>query len=218
MKLEGQDAWQYEIGARGHSFGLAWEAALYDVELKNEILNLNVQPFPGAAFTVPTYRNSPKTRHAGLETGLAYQLPGGVFVHGDIQDHLALRAAYTYARYTLVEDPDYKGNEIPGAPQHSATAEIKYTNPSGFSIAPTVEWIPQSYFLNSANTVRNDAWSSFGFRAEWAVESAGITAFVAGSNLADRRFSQSAQVDNAAGKYYEPAHRLAFYGGLRWAR
>jgi len=81
-----------------------------------------------------------------------------------------------------------------------------------------VEWIPQSYFLNSANTVKNAAWSSFGFRAEWAVESAGVTAFVAGSNLADRRFAQSAQVDNAAGKYYEPADRRAFYGGLRWTR
>jgi iron complex outermembrane receptor protein len=218
VELEGQDAWQYEIGARGRSFRLSWEAALYDIELKNEILNLNVQPFPNAPFTVPTYRNSPKTRHAGLETGLAYQLPGGVFLRGDIQDHVALRAAYTYARYTFVEDPDYKGNDIPGAPQHSATVEIKYTHPSGFAIAPTVEWIPRSYFLNSANTVKNDAWSSFGFRAEWAVENAGVTAFVAGSNLADRRFSQSAQVDNVAGKYYEPSDRRAFYGGLRWTR
>ena len=218
VELDGQDAWQYEIGARGRSFGLAWEAALYDIELKNEILNLNVQPFPNAPFTVPTYRNSAKTRHAGLETGIAYQLPGGVFVNGDIVDHLALRVAYTYARYTFVEDPQYKGNDIPGAPQHSATAEIKYTHPSGFSLAPSMEWVPQSYFLNSANTVKNEAWSSFGFRAEWAVENAGVTAFVAGSNLADRRFSQSAQVDNAAGAYYEPADRRAFYGGLRWTR
>lgn len=218
VELEGQDAWQYEVGARGRSFGLAWETALYDIELKNEILNLNVQPFPNAPFTVPTYRNSPRTRHAGLETGLAYRLPGGVFLHGDIRDHVALRAAYTYASYTFVADPDYKGNTIPGAPQHSANAEIKYTHPSGFSIAPSVEWVAQSYFLNSANTVKNEAWSSFGFRAECAVANVGLTAFVAGSNLADRRFSQSAQVDNAAGQYYEPADRRAFYGGLRWAR
>ena len=218
VALEGQDAWQYEIGARGRAYGLTWEVAAYDVELENEILNLNVHPFPGAPFTVPTYRNSPKTRHAGLETGLAYQLPGGVFLRGDIRDHLTLRAAYTYARYTFVKDPDYEGNDIPGAPRHSATAEIRYNHPSGFSFAPTVEWIPVSYFLNSANTVKNEAWSSVGFRAEWSVESAGITAFVAGSNLADRRFSQSAQVDNAAGKFYEPADSRAFYGGLRWTR
>lgn len=218
VELEGQDAWQYEFGARGRSFGLAWEAAVYDVELKSEILNLNVQPFPNAPFTVPTYRNSPKTRHTGLETGLAYRLPGGVVLGGDIRDHLSLRAAYTYARYTFVDDPDYEGNAIPGAPRHSVTAEIKYTHPSGFSLAPTVEWIPLSYFLNSANTVKNEGWSSLGFRADWTVERWGVTAFVAGSNLADRRFSQSAQVDNAAGRCYEPGDRRAFYSGLRWTR
>ena len=46
----------------------------------------------------------------------------------------------------------------------------------------------------------------------------GATVFAQGSNLADRRFSQSVQVDNAAGRFYEPADRRAVYAGLRWAR
>jgi iron complex outermembrane receptor protein len=217
IALEGQSAWQYEIGGRGRRLGLGWDLSAYDVELRNEILNINVQPFPGAPFTVPTYRNAPKTRHTGLEAGLSYQLPGAVFARGDVADHLSVRTSYTLARYTYVEDPTYKGNDIPGAPHQVLDAEIKYSHPSGLSIAPGVEWVPQSYFLNSPNTVKNDGWTNVSLRADWSTPF-GMTLFAAGQNLANRRFSQSVQVDNDAGKYFEPADGRSFYAGLRWAR
>jgi iron complex outermembrane receptor protein len=215
VPLDGQSAWQYEVGARGRKIGLAWDLSAYDVELKNEILNINVQPFPGAPFTVPTYRNAPKTRHSGLEVGLSYQLPGAVFVHGDVADHVSVRTSYTLAGYVYVEDPNYKGNDIPGAPRQVMATEIKYTHPSGFSLAPSVEWVPQSYFLNSQNTVRNDGWTNLSLRTELAT-SYGMNLFAAGQNLTNRRFSQSVQVDNAAGKWFEPADGRSFYAGLRW--
>ena len=219
VDLDAQDAWQYELGARSPQHaGLAWELSLYDVELKNEILNANVQPYPNAPFTVPTYRNAPRTRHTGVEAGLGYQLPGGVFLRGDVRDHLTARLAYTFGRFEYVREPTYAGNDIPGAPRHYVSAEIKYAHPSGFSLAPTLEWVPQGYYVNSANTARNDGWASVGLRAEYAVERVGATAFLQGQNLADRRFSQSVQVDNAAGKFYEPADRRAFYAGFRWTR
>jgi iron complex outermembrane recepter protein len=215
IALEGQTAWQYEIGARGRKIGLAWDLSVYDVELRNEILNLNVQPFPGAPFTVPTYRNAPKTRHKGLEVGLSYQLPGAVFVRGDVADHLSLRTSYTFARYTFVDDSTYRDNDIPGAPRQVLATEIKYTHPAGFSLAPSIEWIPQSYFMDSQNTERNDGWTNLSVRAELATLF-GMNLFAAGQNLTNRRFSQSVQVDNAAGKWFEPADGRSFYAGLRW--
>jgi iron complex outermembrane receptor protein len=215
IKLDGQSAWQYEAGARGRSIGLSWDFSAYDVELRNEILNINVQPFPGAPFTVPTYRNAPKTRHSGIEVGLAYQIPGALFVRGDVSDHLSLRTSYTLAHYTYVEDSSYSGNDIPGAPHQVMTTEIKYTHPSGFSLAPSLEWVPQSYFMDSQNTVKNDGWTNLSLRAELAT-SYGMSLFAAGQNLMNRRFSQSVQVDNAAGKWFEPADGRSFYAGLRW--
>jgi iron complex outermembrane receptor protein len=215
VPLEGQSAWQYELGMRGRKIGLSWDLSAYDVELKNEILNINVQPFPGAPFTVPTYRNAPKTRHSGLEIGLSYQIPGAVFVRGDVADHLLVRTSYTLARYIYVDDPNYKGNDIPGAPRQVMATEVKYTHPSGFSLAPGVEWVPQSYFLNSQNTVKNDGWTNVSLRAELAT-SYGVNLFAAGQNLTNRRFSQSVQVDNAAGQWFEPADGRSFYAGLRW--
>jgi iron complex outermembrane receptor protein len=218
IDIEGQNAWQFELGVRGRSGAFAWDVAGYDVELKNQILNVNVQPFPNAPFTVPTYRNAPRSRHYGLETGVEYQLRNGIFRRGTDQDGARLRLAYTFAQYRFAEDSVYADNEIPGAPEHHIQAEVRYHHPSGFSVAPRVEWVPGSYFINSANTASNDGWATFAVRAEYEFDRLGLTAFAAGENLTDTRYSASVQVDNAAGRSFEPADGRAFYLGFRWSR
>jgi iron complex outermembrane receptor protein len=139
-------------------------------------------------------------------------------MRGDIRDHVEARFAYTYSRFTFVRDSVFDGNDIPGAPRHHLSVELKYWHPAGFSIAPSVELVPHSYFVDSGNTERTDSWSTIGMRAEWNSPTSGLTAFVAGQNLTNRRYSASVQVDNAAGNYYEPADARSFYAGFRWQR
>lgn len=218
IDLDAQKAWQYEVGARGRQLGLAWDLSVFDIELHNEILNLNVQPFPGAPFTVPTYRNADRTRHAGVEAGLSFDAALGLLARGPVRDRLSTRLAYTYSRFTYVADPDYENNRIPGAPEHYVHAELKYSHPSGLSFAPVVEWVPKSYYVNSTNTAKNDRWSTLGLRGEWAIERAGVTAFVEARNLFNERYSGSVQVDNATGAYYEPADARSLFAGLSWSR
>lgn len=208
VDLAGQDAWQFEVGTRGRSARgtLEWDVSLYDVELKNEILNINVQPFPGAPFTVPTYRNAPRTRHSGVEAGLAWA----------ISNRVRVRTAYTFSRFRYVEDSSYAGKDIPGAPRHVVQVEGRYTNPAGFTITPTIEWVPQSYFVNSANTASNAGRTVLGGRAEWTPRRSHLTAFIAGQNLTNKRYAATVQVDNDAGKFLEPADGRAIYGGVRW--
>jgi iron complex outermembrane recepter protein len=216
--INGQDAWQFELGVRGSRGGLSWDVAAYDVELRNEILNLNVQPFTGAPFTVPTYRNAPRTRHLGLETGLEYQIPGGIFHHSTDADGARIRLAYTLAQYRFVRDSVFEGNDIPGAPTHHLQAELRYQHPSGFSVTPKLEWVPGSYFINSANTARNSGWTTLGLRAEYAIDRMGLTLFAAGENLTNERYSGSVQVDNADGHAFEPADARSVYFGMQWSR
>ena len=219
IDLEAQKAWQYELGARGRRLGLGWEISLFDIELEDEILNINVRPFPDAPFTVPSYRNADRTRHYGAELGFAWQLPGAVFLRdADLPDHLTTRVAYTFAKYEYVDDARFAGNDLPGAPRHHLNAEVKYVHPSGVSIAPQLEIVPRSFHVDSENTTRNDRWATLGIRAEWAMEGAGLVAFAEGRNLLDERYSASVQVDNAAGRYFEPADRRSIYAGVRWSR
>jgi iron complex outermembrane receptor protein len=216
IALEPQKAWQYELGARGERVGVAWEVSLYDVELTDELLNINVPPFPGAPFTVPSYRNAERTRHYGAELGVSYRLPGAIFARGERSDDLTARLSYTAARYRYVRDGDYDGHDIPGAPAHHLSVELRYAHPSGLSLTPSLEAVPTSYYVDSRNTVKNEPWTAVGVRAEWVMQRAGLTAFAEGRNLLDRRYSGSVQVDNANGAYFEPADRRAVYGGLRW--
>lgn len=215
IDLAAQDAWQFEVGTRGRHGALRWDVSLYDIELRNEILNLNVQPFPGAPFTVPTYRNSPRTRHYGLEAGVDARVPGHLLAGADA---LTARIAYTYGRNRFVRDSSFAGNTIPGAPTHHLTAELRYAHPSGLSFTPTAEWAPGTYVVNSANTARNRGWFTLGLRAEWAVPVARLSVFAAGQNLTGQRRSPSVQVDNGNGKYFEPMDARSFYVGARWSR
>jgi iron complex outermembrane receptor protein len=218
IDLNGQDAVQFEVGTRGRSGGFRWDLSLYDVEIRDEILNVNVEPFPGAGFTVPTYRNADQTRHYGVEAGAQYGIPGPILTAGKGGDGLVLQTSYTFARYKFVDDGALDGNDVPGAPAHLLNTEFKYVHPSGFSLAPSLEWAPKSYFVNSENTESNQGWINLGLRAEWALEQPGLTVFAAGQNLTDEHRSPSVQVDNSAGRYYEPMDGRSFYFGVRWGR
>jgi iron complex outermembrane receptor protein len=214
VDLSPQRAWQFEVGTRGSAAGLAWDVAVYDMELWDELINVNVQPFPTAAFTVPTYRNVPRTRHRGVEAGIDYRVPGTVFT--PTGDELGIRVAYTYQRFSYVEDPDFAGHDLPGAPHHLLNAEIAYRHPSGVVVRPTVEWVPGNYFVNSGNTETNHGWTVLGLRAEWLVPAGNLTVFLEGRNLTDEVYSPAVTVDDASGRFFLPSDGRSVYAGFRW--
>jgi iron complex outermembrane receptor protein len=213
VDVSGQTAWQFEIGTRGRNSGLQWDVSAYDLEIDDEIINVNVQPFPGAPFTVPTYRNAPETRHVGFEAALAYELPGSVF---QSRDRLGARVAYTWGLFEYVTDSAYAGNRLPGTPEHYAQAELEYTHPSGLSIKPNVEWAPGRYFVDSANQVSKDGWTTLGARIDWALPRFEGSVFVEGRNLTNAHYSPAVVVDDSSGRFFFPADGRSFYAGFRW--
>jgi iron complex outermembrane receptor protein len=216
VDVRAQDAWQMEVGTRGRRGGVEWNVAAYDVELRDEILNVNVRPFPDAPFTVPTYRNAGRTRHYGVETGLGYTLPGAVLTRAGGGDRLGARLAWTFARYRFVRDSLYAGNDLPGAPRHVLQAELVYRHPVGLTLRPNVEWVPRRYFVDSGNTASNQGWTVFGARAELLVPRVKSSLFVEARNLTDERYSPAVQVDDAAGRFFNPADGRSLYVGARW--
>lgn len=216
VDLGAQDAWQFELGTRGRTPTWGWQVAAYDIELENEIVNANLPPFPDAPFTVPTYRNVGATRHYGLEAGIDWSPDVPLLTGVNGGDRIGARLAWTWARYEVVEDQAFAGNELPGAPEHAIQAEIEYTHPSGFTIRPNAEWVPDDFYVDSANTVTNDGWATLGLRVEWSLPTLGALAFVEGRNLTDERYAPAVTVDDAAGRYFQPADGRSVYAGLRW--
>jgi iron complex outermembrane receptor protein len=213
-QLKAQKAWQFEVGTRGRAFDqrAAWDIALYDIELWDEIQNVNIQPFFGAPFTVPRYRNIDRSRHMGVEAG------ADVVVLNDVTpgDKLTARAAYTWSRFVFVDDPNFGNNDIPGAPRHFVRAELRYDHGSGFWIAPNVELVPQGYFVNSENKNRTSPYELGGIRMGYDVKTWNLSIFFEGKNLANTTYASSVQVDSANGRFFEPGDGRAFYGGIAW--
>jgi iron complex outermembrane receptor protein len=212
LPLKPQNTWQFEVGTRGQVGDRAsWDVAFFDAEIDNEIINVNLTPFPGAFFTIPSYRSAPNTRHLGLEIGNSTRLKQGLL--GE-KDRLSWRTAYTWSQFRFAGDPDYGNNYIPGAPRHLLRSELRYDHPKGAWIAPRVDWSPATYFVNSPNTAQNDSYAVLNVRAGYDWRNVGL--FVEAANLADRRYSGSVQVDNDAGRFYEPSNGRSVCGGLRW--
>ena len=216
VDLEAQDAWQFEVGTRGRAGAWRWQLSAYDIEIEDEIVNANVLAFPGAGFTVPTYRNADRTRHWGLEAGIDAAVPVRALAGPDGGETLGMRLAYTLSRYRYVSDATFEDKDIPGIPTHVVQLELSYAHPAGISIAPTIEWVPEDFWVDSANTVLNDGWVALGLRGEWELADLGATAFVEARNLADRIYSPTVNVDDAAGRFFQPADGRSLYAGIRW--
>jgi iron complex outermembrane receptor protein len=219
-ELQAQKSWQFELGSRG-KLGprLAWEVALYDIELRDEIVNVNIPPFPGAPFTIPRFENIDRSRHLGVEVGgslLLLRDLGGQLGLGSVSDTLVLRLAYTWSHFTFVDDPQFGNNTLPGAPAHFIRSELRYDHPVGFWIAPGMESVPKGYPVNSANTVQNDAYTLFNLRLGYDYKPWNVSAYFEARNLTDTRYAAAVTVDDANGRFFLPGDGRAFYGGVSW--
>lgn len=202
LAIKPQDSWQMEIGTRGNLLKrrLNFELAFFNSEIENELINQNVQPFPGAPFTIPTFRNALKTRHTGFELSTDVVLAKNLFVENG---SLSWRTAYTFANFKFTKDAAFEGNFIPGQPKHLVRSEMRYVYPKGFWIAPNIDWSLAVYFVNSENTVRNDSYAVLNLKAGFDRRKYGM--FFEANNLFDRIYSASVQVDASDGRFFEPA-------------
>lgn len=217
VDLSAQDAWQYEIGTRGTKGIIGWDVSLFTLDIKNEIININVQPFSGTPFTVPSYKNVASTKHYGLELGLNAQSENLRYKSKE-EIGTGARLAYTYSMCKFNNDVDYGDNHLPGHPDHAIQGEFSLWHPVGLTVSPNIEWVPKSYAINSANTVHNDGWAVLGVRTDYTFVKLGATLAVEFRNLTDEKYSPTVSVDNAAGMYYEPADGRSIYASLTWSR
>jgi iron complex outermembrane receptor protein len=205
-ELDPQRAWQFELGTRGElGDRLTWDVSVYDMELRDELRNVNVEPFPNAGFTIPRYENIDRSRHWGADVSAALRLTG----------ELNWNTSYTLSRFVFVDDPAFGSNELPGAPRHFVRSELRWAH-GPFWIAPAVEVTPTSYYVDSANTVKTPGYALVHLRLGYEHERSGITARVELRNLADREHVSSVVVDDANGRFFEPGDGRALYAGIDW--
>ena len=209
-----QRATTYEIGTRGKRPDLTWELTAYRAEIKDELLCIY------SAFGNCNVTNADRTVHQGIEAGLGVALFKNIFVRGDQADRLWLNVAYTFNDFRFDNDATFGNNLLPGAPRHFVRAEVLYKHPNGFYIGPNVEWVPQGYFADSANTLSTDSYAIYGLKAGFD-DGGKYSAYIEARNIANKAYIASASVIDratATSPLFEPGTGRAVYAGfkVRW--
>jgi iron complex outermembrane receptor protein len=207
-----QIATTYEIGTRMKRPDYAWELTAYRANIRDELQCLY------SAFGNCNVTNADRTIHQGIEAGAGAAIFRGIFDNGPVPDKIWLNLAYTFNDFRFDNDPTFGNNQLPGAPRHYLRAELLYKNPTGIYFGPNVEWVPQAYFVDSANTLNTEAYALLGFKAGF--DNGGpISAYIEGRNLFNKAYIASTSIINqatAASPLFEPGNGRAVYAGMKY--
>lgn len=209
--IQPQTATTFEIGTRGRRPDLTWELTGYRAEIKNELQCM--YGAPGQCNVV----NADRTIHQGIEAGLGVAVLKNIFTPD--ADKLWINLAYTYNDFRFDNDANFGNNQLPGAPRHFLRAEALYKHANGFYIGPNIEWVPQAYYVDNANSFTTQAYAIWGLKA--GVDDGKYSMYLEARNIANTAYIASASIArnaNATSALFEPGTGRAIYAGMkvRW--
>ena len=212
--MKAQRATTYEIGTRGRRPDFTWDLALYRMEIDNELMCYDTAPSTGNCQVV----NADKTVHQGIEIGFGVAVMRGLIAPGPSPDRLWVNASYTLNDFRFDDDDDFGNNQLPGAPRHYVRAELLYKHPSGLFFGPNTEWVPQAYYVDSANTLKTASYAIWGLKLGF--DNGGpFSAYIEGRNLSDVAYISSVSITDLAAPtsaLFEPGTGRAVYAGLKY--
>jgi len=180
--LDAQTATTLEGGWRGQQGTISWEAVTYYSWVENELLNL--RDASGVSLGAV---NADKTRHFGIELGIAAQLTSNIGV----------RIAYTYQDFRFEDDPLHGNNKLAGAPPHSINAALRYTINSQLFVEAEVNWLPGETPVDNANTMFNDPFVTVDTRASYELDKT-ISLYGEVRNIFDEKYASSTLIVDTA--------------------
>ena len=213
FNIKAQTATTYEVGTRGRRPDYTWDLALYHADIRNEL-----QCFY-SSFGNCNVTNADRTMHQGVEAGFGVSLFKGLAVAAGDPDRVWLNVAYTYSDFRYRNDATFGNNRLPGAPEHFLRAELLYKHPSGISFGPNIEWVPRSYYVDSANSLTTEPYALWGLKAAYD-DGKNFSAYIEGRNLADKAYIASTSIidraDPATSHLFNPGTGRAVYAGIRY--
>ena len=202
-----QRATTYEFGGRGRVSALEWDIAVYESRLSDELLQIATNSI-GASVTV----NAPRTVHRGIELGL-----GGAALasrHGRVEWQLS----GLVNDFRFRDDPTYGDNQLPGLPKYAGRARLGYRFSNHMTVQANVEGA-DGYPIDFANSFGAENYVIWGLKAGGEIVR-GLSWFVEGRNLSDRRYAATTGVIRDAGgsdaAQFFPGDGRSVYAGIDW--
>ena len=207
--LSPQRATNYEIGAGGRlGHRLRGQLSAFFIALQDELVPFELESFPGRAF----YRNAGRSSRRGVEASLYYQAAPG----------LSAMLAYTWSDFTYqtyrVPAGDFRGNRLPGIPEHFGYAGVRYLHRSGFGGSLRCQYTGALY-ADDANTEQAEGYLNLGLRLHYSHQWGhwGLYPFLGADNLLNASYNSNVRINAFGGRYYEPAPGIHGYAGVKVA-
>ena len=200
VPLQAQNAWTLEIGTRGKHGPLAWDITLYNAWVQDQMLQFTTNPnVPASTF------NAGSTTMRGVELGVSLDVLKDLATRGDI---LNVAQLWNYSNFFFNNDPQYGNNKLAGIPPNLLRTTVTYTHPSGFYVAPGIDWVPTGAWIDYANTQRVPGYVLVGLQAGIAFDN-GVSVYLDARNLANKRYIS----DFGTVTRYSPTLTQTFYPG-----
>ncbi len=199
--VKAQEAWTAEIGTRGRRGPLTWDLTFYRTWLDNELLQYTIgNGIPAATF------NADETIHQGIEAALDWQATS----------RIRLRQTWTWSDFRFKGDVQYGDNRLPIVPEHFYRSELRYQDPRGWFVAPSVEWSATDQWVDFKNTTRAPSYAILNLGAGWTLNDK-VSLFVDARNLTNEDYVSNVQAQTtaaAASAAYWPGDGRSVFGGV----
>ncbi|MGH8025450.1 MAG: TonB-dependent receptor family protein, partial [Pseudoxanthomonas sp.] len=202
--VDEQRATTAELGYRLLRDGLSVDLSLYNARVKEELLALT----DGNGNPLGTI-NAGRTLHRGIELGLGWR----------IAEPLRWSVNYLLNDFRFDGDPVYGDNRLAGVPRQQLRSQLRWQVNDRLYVVPNVEWTPQDYYVDHANTFKAPGYRVFGLKiggdlgASWSW-------FVDARNLQDRKWIATTNVVADAhgldAANFLPGDGRSFYAGFEW--
>jgi iron complex outermembrane receptor protein len=116
-------------------------------------------------------------------------------------------------------DATYGNSRLPGIPHSLLRTELLYRN-DGFYAGPTLEVSPESFYVDFAQTLKNDSYALLGFKAGQQLTPQ-ISWFIEGRNLTNKKYAATTSVVQSItpanqNNLFLPGDGSSVYAGLQW--
>lgn len=207
--VRAQRAKTLEIGSRGQTATIGWDVALYHARVEDELLQTLVFPAGNNPAPSPQTVNVPKTSHQGIELGM----------NGKFMQRFEWRQALFLNRFRFDDHPTFGNNALPGLPKSLLKAELIYRAEHGLYAGVNVEYSPQRYAVDMANTFFADPYGIWGAKIGQKIGSH-WSWFIEGRNLGNKKYASTTGVTlnqaGADGAQFLPGDGRSVYAGLEW--
>ena len=208
--LEPQEATNYEVGIKTSTDSYRFEAALFHIDVENELVPYQLVP-GGTVY----FENAGSSSRDGLELSYTRQLA----------EQFSFSMAYTYSdfvfeRFTDVNSNVFDGNQTPGIPEDLLHLDLSWFGDTGFYATWDTLYTGE-LFAENANQVRVESSSVSNLRLghnkfydDWEVST-----FLGVNNLFDEAYNSNIRINAAfGGRYFEPAPERNAYIGITLRR